>query len=150
MKYHIITKNNTERLQIMKAAQGLGFQCHSFAFNERPTAEQFCAHFPWSEYPTVVLTDERKKEIAGNASCYGNIDFATFWQQYNAAKAEKAIVFPKPAKYTMTYKKSNGEVENYTISNPIEETGSDFTAYAFNRGVRTFKKAGVLSFEKVA
>ena len=63
--------------------------------------------------------------------------------------AVAAPVFPNPAKYTISYVKADGSMGNYTISNPIEASQDSITAYAFGRGIRTFKKARVRSFSKV-
>ena len=57
--------------------------------------------------------------------------------------------FPSAAKYSITYMKADGSIGNYTISNPIEANNDVITAYAFGRGIRTFKKARVRSFSKV-
>lgn len=69
------------------------------------------------------------------------------------AKANKlgftpAFVFPPAAKYSITYAKRDGTVKKYTISNPLEIGDTNFTAYAYGRGVRSFNKDRVLTFEK--
>jgi hypothetical protein len=64
------------------------------------------------------------------------------------AKAAPDLVFPQAAKYEVTYTKANGETNQYTVSNPIEEDANSFTAYVFGRGVRTFIKSRVRSFTK--
>ncbi len=65
-------------------------------------------------------------------------------------EAPPALVFPPAAKYEVTYTKANGETNKYLISNPIEEDADSFTAYVFGRGVRTFIKRRVSSFNKAS
>jgi hypothetical protein len=59
-----------------------------------------------------------------------------------------APVFPKAAKYTIRYQRGDGRVNNYTVSNPISETPEIVTCYAFERGIRSFKRNRVLSITK--
>jgi hypothetical protein len=58
-------------------------------------------------------------------------------------------VFPPAAKYRITYRTERGEIKGYEISNPIESDANVITAYAFKRGVRSFKKDRITRCDKV-
>jgi hypothetical protein len=61
----------------------------------------------------------------------------------------KFFILPPAQKFWLVYdgeteKSKTGKPKYYIISAPIEMTEEDFTAYAFKKGVRTFKFAKIL------
>lgn len=54
------------------------------------------------------------------------------------------ITLPETKKYHLVYRNSRGECKSYNISNPIEQTTDDFTAYSYKHGIRKFKKSRVI------
>lgn len=60
------------------------------------------------------------------------------------------LIFPKAAKYSISYRKAeDNSIGYYIISNPIEESQCSITAYAFKHGIRTFIKSRIRSFKQV-
>lgn len=59
------------------------------------------------------------------------------------------IKIPAPKKYLLTYRDRNGAVTNHVVSLPIEGNDEMFTAYSFKKGVRSFKKSGVLEMTEI-
>jgi GH24 family phage-related lysozyme (muramidase) len=55
------------------------------------------------------------------------------------------VRLPSPRTFKLRYRKANGEVKSYVISNPIAMTEDSFTSYAFNAGIKTFKNSRVMS-----
>ena len=68
---------------------------------------------------------------------------------FNGPKPVSAPVLPESSKYTLVYQQGDGKVEAYTVSNPIESNSDLITCYAFSKGVRSFKRGRIVSFEKV-
>lgn len=61
---------------------------------------------------------------------------------------EPSSQLPVAERHTITYRKLNGVVGKYEISNPVEEFDDKLTAYCFTRkGMRTFIKDSILSVE---
>jgi len=56
---------------------------------------------------------------------------------------------PAARKFFIKYRKANGQIFSYRISAPIEETEDLFTAYAFGRGCRSFKRSGVIELRQI-
>jgi hypothetical protein len=57
----------------------------------------------------------------------------------------ESILLPAPQTFSLRYRTEDNEVKSYTISVPIAASEETFTAYAFKRGIRTFKNARVLA-----
>jgi hypothetical protein len=64
----------------------------------------------------------------------------------NAEVIKKVNALPV-AKYSIKYKKENGQISEYTISQPIEKDDSKITAYAFGKGIRSFKVERILALK---
>ncbi len=54
--------------------------------------------------------------------------------------------FAKTNKYSIKYMKDGGEVQEYTISAPIDKTTKSMTVYAYGVGIRTFKFNKIVEF----
>lgn len=67
----------------------------------------------------------------------------------NKARQLPRVVFPRASKYSLDYVRADGSIGNYTISNPIEATDDSITAYAFGKGVRSFKKSCICGLRLV-
>jgi len=49
------------------------------------------------------------------------------------------VHIPEPRKFRLKYRTERGAVKEYDISTPIEKGRDYFTAYAFKKGIRSFK-----------
>jgi hypothetical protein len=91
----------------------------------------------------------REKTLASVGAEVMTIEaFSRYWLD-EQIKAATPPVFPPAAKYSITYRTSEGKIKDYEISNPIEANTDQITAYAFGRGVRTFKKNRISRLTKV-
>ena len=54
------------------------------------------------------------------------------------------FTIPTPRKFRLKYRTSANETKDYEISNPISKTDKTFTAYAFGRGIRSFRLDQIL------
>jgi len=150
MRYYIKTATDQERRKSMKLLASLGYNPHSINGNQTPTVDEWCDTFNHPSYPYITVSEAG--DVAGNPSFrsnWGSAKEATIGEVIDAlTKIKVSIVFPKPAKYSITYERADGKTRNYVISNPIEDNGDSFVAYAYERGIRTFVKERVLKFEK--
>lgn len=58
------------------------------------------------------------------------------------------VILPPAQKFSLTYNSSKG-YKCYRVSAPIEITEEGFTAYAFNKGIRTFKFDKIVNLEPI-
>lgn len=152
MKYHIHTKSDAERRIILKALAGLGFLTHSFCSGRKLISDgevdKWCDYFSWHHYPYLGISTDTKI-VGGNGSA-NNLPghkIVTL-NEFIAIMSAPAMTFPEPAKYALEYRRSDGQIRSYTVSNPIEADDEKITCYAYGRGVRSFLKAQVISFNK--
>lgn len=105
--------------------------------------------FPW-----IVTTEGdiwcATLQGASSASCIccATLDDISAIPIYLPQRTKKQD-FPTPKKYRMVYQKKNGEVDVYTVSNPIDSTEDMMTAYAFGHGVRSFLKNRIHGFTQL-
>jgi len=158
--YYISTRNPIARAGIIRKLMAKGYRLFngvdvSFVFN----------HFPAERWRIVLARqDTPEPEIdltyteTGIPLSFTRITLSQLNALPNLNKSnvnDKAdeemepVVFPEAAKYSIDYVKADGKVGKYTISNPIESNKDSITAYAFGRGVRTFKMDRVRSFSRV-
>jgi len=55
---------------------------------------------------------------------------------------------PEAKTFYLKYRKTNGQIHSYRISNPIEQNDEKFTTYAFGHGVRSFIIDRVVALEE--
>ena len=60
----------------------------------------------------------------------------------------KQVKIPNPRRFDLVYRGSEGD-KMYQVSLPVEKTADSFTAYAFGKGIRTFKFDKVLSMTEI-
>lgn len=66
-----------------------------------------------------------------------------------AVKPAITVLFPKPQKFKMTYRKQNGQEGEYEISQPISLSNEQVTCYCYTRkALRTFKRNGILTIQE--
>jgi hypothetical protein len=61
----------------------------------------------------------------------------------------KILLVPPAAKFELQYRKKDGSIKTYTVSNPIEIDEQKITTYSFKRGIRSFRKDQIISFEQI-
>ena len=163
--FFTVTKNPIARAGIIRKLMAKGYSLY-----QHYTVGDYFSKWPAKDWPVIVVRSDgpfagrptidlaqtpeslpssfqRVSSNAGIASIPNAIDIN---KQAEPPAPPKALVFPEPSKYSIEYMKADGSMGNYVISNPIEASNDAVTAYAFGRGVRTFKKARVRSFSKVS
>lgn len=150
--YYTITHNPIARAGVIRALMRKGY--HLF---DGKTVSDYFQMWPAEKWPVVFTRDDD-----------GRQPFIDLLQRYEPgmrsdmvrftpnlvhtvphADLSKALVFPKPAKYDITYVTADGRTGDYTISNPIDANKDSITVYALGRGIRTFKKARIRRFAQV-
>ena len=145
-QYEIYCKSAQERLAVLQILTKFGCRIHGQADY---TAEDFDAKHPYFRYPTIQVVIKDKYITGVVSSCYGGIEQLSDVVAALLMPLKPVIVFPKPSKYSIVYKTLDGKVDTYQISNPLSADNDKITAYAFGKGIRSFKKANISAFEKI-
>lgn len=155
MKYNIKSTSTENRLQMLKALEAVGLRPHGGyknGYKTSFTAQQFSDEYPQDSFPVIFVNfDLKEGQVAGNRSAdrYTSLgDVLNAWL-VKTAQVIKPVVFPAPAKYSLKYRKSGGEIEDYVISNPIEDDDVVITCYSYGKGIRSFIKTQIIALEKV-
>jgi len=158
MNYYIVTRNPIARAGIIRRLMEKGYSLFGGY-----TVSDYFTKWPAQTYPVVLTRLNTRKELVidlmemkqtnllgADYSQVKNVNsIPNLYKSNVAAKLpNKTVAFPTATKYSLTYQKASGEVGNYTISAPIEANNESIVAYAFGRGIRTFKKSRVRSFSK--
>lgn len=158
--YFTVTRNPIARAGIIRKLMAKGY-----ALYENNTVSDYFKRWPADSWPVVMVRFDgefaNKPTIDLLQTTIGipanSVRVSPVKVQYFPESNSPPVVlpdipapvFPEAAKYSLDYIKADGSEHNYTISNPIEANKDSITAYAFGRGVRTFKKCRVRRFSKV-
>lgn len=146
MSYYIKIESAKDLKSKMEMLWAAGIKPHSIPGKNNPTIEEFISSYGKSVKEICVPNDGKY----GFNYTVNHIYYNTVGEVIDIFyKKVIPVVFPDAAKYKITYRKSNGEHKEYTISNPIEADQFKMTCYAFGKGVRSFIKANVISLEKI-
>jgi len=145
--YFTVTKTEAERTKIINAFSNYSLPA---------TSEVLQSSYPQLTWPYVSADTETKKLDFHQAPPHNGEMALVFNEFLKVSKIKAAtptvttetLVLPNPAKYKMVYRDHKGRCKTYTISNPIEAKTDSFTAYAYGRGIRTFKKNRILKLNK--
>lgn len=143
--YYITNHNPIARAGIIRKLMAKGYKLYS-----EYTVSDYFTMFPAATHPHVILNQTRidLRTCVSHSEDY--IKVTNVNQIPNVVDVPGRLpVFPKAAKYSMEYVKSDNTLGTYVISNPIDSNSESITAYAFGRGIRTFKKSKVRSFNKI-
>ena len=61
----------------------------------------------------------------------------------------RGVALPAPAQFSIKYKREDGKINKYTISNPISANNQTITCYCFGKGIRSFQKKRILSISQI-
>lgn len=155
-RYVLVPKHPAEYQYFLESLVRLGLE-----LDGPKTVTEYIEKWPLGTHIKAIVVNysERKKNQIGVVSTtyYGNCKPATWNEIVSDIVAEIVIntpklpppVFPPPSKYSITYRTEKGEIKDYEISNPIGANNASITAYAFKRGIRTFKKDRITRCDKV-
>lgn len=144
-RYYITNHNPIARAGIIRKLMAKGYKL----YNDYTVSDYF-TKFPAATHPHVIVNQTKidLEAYVSHAEVYVKVTNVN--QIPNVVDVPGRLpVFPKAAKYSMEYVKSDNTLGTYVISNPIDSNSESFTAYAFGRGIRTFKKSKVRSFNKI-
>lgn len=151
LTYYTCTRNPIARAGVIRKLLAKGYR---LSYNW--TVSDYFTKWPASRWPLVVAqADGYINLLPVNISPdhtwirFSPVTLKEVGRWSPSSLPSSTPVFPDASKYRLDYTKADGTVANYTISNPIEANQESITAYAFGRGVRTFKKAQVRSFSKI-
>jgi hypothetical protein len=146
----IICSNAAQRNLYLTILHAAGFE-----FAGLLTPKDFIAPFYDFVHWPIILIIDNKIDLGRRLNTRSNWPVVNISQVISErVKSEEAaatppISYPAPAKYSLTYRTTRGEIKSYTISNPIEADANKFTAYAFGKGVRCFHKNRISQFAKL-
>lgn len=156
--YYLVTRNPIARAGIIRTLMRKGYRLFGNC-----TVSDYFNKWPANKWPVVITRSDgefAKKPIidlmtyvsGANPLMHTRIspNHADSIPVCNPTTETIPMVLPQPAKYNITYERADGDVGNYTVSNPIEANKDSITVYTFGRGVRTFKKSQIRRFAKVA
>lgn len=161
--YFTVTRNPIARAGVIRKLMAKGYSLFTDTNGSSFTVSDYFTRWPAQQWPVVIIRNDgpfaarpsidMMPHVEGMPSDAIRVSPVTLAGVPNAKTTPVSKcalpVFPNPAKYSIEYVKADGTVGNYTISNPIEANTDSITAYAFGRGVRTFKKPRVRSFSKI-
>lgn len=171
--YYTITRNPIARAGIIRKLMAKGYSLPHNG-NHQFTVGDFFSKWPAHQWPIVIVrmdgsfASRPTIDLSNNQADVMAVDKNSIrvspaqistaiphmsmavMTQVPADAVRPAPVFPEAAKYKITYQKADGSVGDYTVSNPIEMQPDRFTTYAFGKGIKTFIKARVRDFAKVA
>jgi len=134
--YYIVTDSNVEKEQAFKALTAVGY------------VPKPLSRYSPSDYRYLFIAGKSIQVARQRPSGFRQTTVGELINQ-SLELTKKAVCYPPPSKYKVRYTKDNGETNDYVISNPVEEDGKKITAYCFGRGIRSFVKERINSFEKV-
>ncbi len=155
-QFNILTTSKQNRIDTITALNSLGLIAHGVwigGHQVEGTPKNFEIAHPWESFPVLYINiNGSTYQISGTRdSGQKNSSVGVVIDAILKGKSRKKIevVFPAPAKYTLKYEKSDGEIKEYVVSNPIESSDKSITVYAFEHGIRSFIKEQILSLTKI-
>jgi len=93
----------------------------------------------WQRKSWITITAEEAQKLVPSVKIEAESKYRT----------PVTVLFPKPQKFRMTYRKKDGKEGEYEISQPIQVNSDSIVTYCFTRkALRTFKRSGILAIEE--
>lgn len=158
--YYIINRNKIQRRYIIQQLEKKGYKFYNSDkeyYINQATDHALIAWGPNTEFAGTIDTGclfWQRNVYPGFVKVTNVKDIPPFIRvvstpEVSIAPTPVAVALPKAQRYSVTYEKTNGEIKNFIISNPIEEDANKVTVYAFGSGIKSLLKRNIRSFSKI-